>query len=307
MTITQVTYALEAASCRSISRAADRLYISQSALSQQIAKLEQELGYPLFTRSLYGLELTAAGERFCEEGRPLLESWNAFHRAVQAGSPTARQQLRIGMGSRVYSNGLFPEILSFFDERPELEVSFVTEAGSDFLSALHQQSIDLALDVLPSEDYLASRREFFSCPLIREPQCVLMAENDPLAGRESLSLSELQGATMMSGLERSTEARHLHALCRDSGITLNRIYRSDGIGTVMNLVRAGRGVVLGPKSFADYYQVAAVPLMPKSEASLHFICLQRAIHTRVIREFHSFLLALCRRDARQSPAYGRRA
>lgn len=123
-----------------------------------------------------------------------------------------------------------------------------------------------------------------------------MAESDPLADREGLSLSELQGVTMMSGLERSTEAKQLDRLCRDNGITLKRIYRSDGIGTIMNMVRAGRGVVLGPRSFASYYQVAAVPLLPKSEAALHFICLQKAAHLRVIREFHSFLLTLCRQE-----------
>lgn len=296
MTITQVRYVLEVASCRSVSHAAERLYISQSALSQQLAKLERELGYSLFTRSLHGLEPTAAGERFCERARPLLDDWAAFSNAVQAGDPAARQQLRIGMGSRVYSNGLFPEILSFFDARPEIEVSFVTEAGSDFLAALSQQSLDLALDILPPEGLPASRKEFFFCPLIREPQCVLMAESDPLADREGLSLSELQGVTMMSGLERSTEAKQLDRLCRDNGITLKRIYRSDGIGTIMNMVRAGRGVVLGPRSFASYYQVAAVPLLPKSEAALHFICLQKAAHLRVIREFHSFLLTLCRQE-----------
>lgn len=296
MTITQVTYILEVANCRSISRAAERLYISQSALSQQIAKLEQELGYPLFTRSIHGLELTAAGERFCEAARPVLDDWGAFTRAVQAGGTVARQRLRIGMGSRVYSNGLFPAILSFFDARPEIEVSFVTEAGSDFLISLSQQSIDLALDILPSEDHLTSRKEFFSCPLIREPQCILVAPDDPLALREQISLQELQGATMMSGLERSTEAKLLNKLCQDNGITLNRIYRSDGISTIMNMVRAGRGIVLGPKSFAAYYQVAAVPLLPKSEAALHFICLQKSTHIRVIREFRSFLLALCQKE-----------
>lgn len=297
MTITQVSYILEVASCRSISRAADRLYISQSALSQQIARIERELGYALFIRSLHGFELTAAGKRFCEEGRPILDGWNAFLRVVQTKNPSTRQQLRIGMGSRVYSNGLFPEILSFFDAKPEIEVSFVTEAGSDFLAPLSQQNIDLALDILPSEDYLTDKKEFFSCPLIREPQCVLMAKSDPLAEKEYISLRELQGATMISGLEHSVEARQLNELCRDNGITLNRIYRSDGISTIMNMVRAGRGIVLGPKSFAAYYQVAAVPLRPKSEAALHFICLQKATRVRVIREFHSFLLSICQTDA----------
>lgn len=297
MTVTQATYVLEVASCHNISQAAERLYVSQSAISQQILKLERELGYPLFTRSLHGLTLTAAGERFCEQARPVIDAWLVLCRSVQADEPAVRHQLRIGMGARAYSNGLFPDILSFFDAREDIEVSFITEASNDYLTFLRQQRIDLALDVLPSENYLAGRKDFYSCPLIREPQCVLMAEDAPLAQREHLTWQELQGATMMSGLEQSSEARHLRQLCLDNGITLERIYRSDGINTIMNMVRAGRGITLGPRSFADYYHVAAVLLLPGSEASLQFICLQRALHLKTIREFRNFLLTLCRRDS----------
>ena len=60
MTIAQVLYVLEIADCRSISAAAERQFISQSALSQQIQRLEGELGYPLFVRTPRGLTLTAA-------------------------------------------------------------------------------------------------------------------------------------------------------------------------------------------------------------------------------------------------------
>ena len=67
MTIAQVLYVLEIADCRSISAAAERQFISQSALSQQIQRLEGELGYPLFVRTPRGLTLTAAGETFCRE------------------------------------------------------------------------------------------------------------------------------------------------------------------------------------------------------------------------------------------------
>ncbi len=293
MTISQIIYVLEVANCRNISHAAERLYISQSAVSQQILKLERELGYDLFTRTLYGLEFTEAGEQFCEEARPALEAWHAFCERVLPEATKAKKQLRIGMGARVYSNGLFPKILSYFDAHREVEVSFVTEANSDFLLFLRQKKLDLALDVLPADDYLSSKSEFYSCPLIRERQCVLMSEKDPRAVLEGLTLQELQGSTMMSGLENSTEARILKEICRENEITLDRVYRSDGIHTVMNLVQAGRGVVLGPASFANYYHVAAVPLVPESMATLNFICLKNTIRRKMIWEFRNTLLTFC--------------
>lgn len=294
MTVSQVVYVLEVASCRNISQAAERLYISQSAVSQQIMKLERELGYSLFTRTLYGLELTEAGERFCEEARPAVDAWNGFCTKVLPDSEVARKQLRIGMGARVYSNRLFPEILSFFDSHHEIEVSFVTEGNSDFLSALRQKKIDLALDVLPTDDYLSSRSEFYSCGLIRERQCILMSEDDPRAALPALTFQDLHGSTMMSGLEQSTEARVLKEICRENGITLDRVYRSDGIQTIMDLVKAGRGIVLGPESFADYYNAVAVPLIPELTASLHFICLKNTIRRRMVWEFRDYLSKICK-------------
>ena len=99
MTIAQVLYVLEIADCRSISAAAERQFISQSALSQQIQRLEGELGYPLFVRTPRGLTLTAAGETFCREARPVAEQWQRLCSAVKPDGRRGRR-LRIGMGSQ---------------------------------------------------------------------------------------------------------------------------------------------------------------------------------------------------------------
>ena len=134
MTIAQVLYVLEIADCRSISAAAERQFISQSALSQQIQRLEGELGYPLFVRTPRGLTLTAAGETFCREARPVAEQWQRLCSAVKPDGRRGRR-LRIGMGARVYSNRLFQDIARYFDSHPEIDVTFVTEAGLDVLAA----------------------------------------------------------------------------------------------------------------------------------------------------------------------------
>lgn len=294
MTIQQVLYVLEAASCRNISQAAERMFISQSAISQQIAKLERELGYSLFIRSIHRLELTNEGERFCREARPVVDAWQTLCKSVRADNPAAKKQLRVGIGPRVYSNGLFPGVIRFFDARPEIEASFITESGRDYPAALRRQNLDLALDVLAPEEPLAADEDFYVCELIRERQCVLTAPNDPRAALPEISFSELQGATMISALEYSSEDRVMKETCRKYGISFERVYRSDSINMVMSLVRDGHGVVLGPRSFADYYHVAAVPLAPRNEAALCFVCLRKLAHRREILELRDHLLALCR-------------
>ena len=223
-----------------------------------------------------------------------MDAWQKLCQDMQASNPEAKKQLRIGVGSRVYSNCLFEDLVRFFDDHPEIEVSFLTEAGTDFLRSLRQQQMDLVLDRLPTEDYLARQSEYYSLPLVREKQCVLMSYRDERAGLESLSIGDLQGSTVISGLENSSEDRQLKEICRRYQISLKRIYRSDGIETNMNLVRSGLGVVLGPESFARYFNVAAVPLSPETEASLQFVCLKSLLQRREIRQFRDYLIGVCR-------------
>mgnify|MGYP003291630815 CR=1 FL=1 len=294
MTITQIIYALETARKRNISKAADALFVSQSALSQQLQKLEKELGYRLFERTVHGLQITEEGSVFCEEAESLIAQWERFQKNVRQDMGLKKRHLRICMGSRVYSNGLFQDVIRFFDDHSDLEVTFVTEAGRDFVAGLKDGSVDLAIDRLPTEDFAAHQNSLYTCSLVREKQCVLMANDDPRTTRESISFRELQGATMISGLENSSEDRILKETCRKYGLTLSRVFRSDGIETNMNLVRSGKGIALGPKSFADFYHVSAVELTPPMDITLKFICLKNSLNRREILLFRDYLLATCR-------------
>jgi len=295
MTITQIIYALETARRKNISKAADELFVSQSALSQQLQKLEKELGYRLFERTVHGLQITEEGSAFCEEAEGLITHWEQFQKAVRQDAALKKRPLRICMGSRVYSNGLFQDVIRFFDDHSDLEVTFVTEAGRDFVTGLKDGSVDLAIDRLPTEDFAAHQNSFYTCSLVKEKQCVLMSNDDPRAERESISFRELQGATMISGLENSSEDRILKETCRKYGLTLSRVFRSDGIETNMNLVRSGKGVALGPKSFADFYHVSAVELTPPMDITLKFICLKNSLNRNEILLFRDYLRETCRR------------
>lgn len=297
MTMQQVLYALEVASHSNVSQAAQRLYISQSALSQQLRRLEQELGYSLFTRTARGLELTEAGKEFCEQAAPVANQWKLLCKRVTRKAGSQKVRLRLGIGSRVYSNNLFARILTYFEANPRLEVTFVTEAGRDALEALRRGEMDLALDRLPIEERRGDQQDFYSCPLIRERQCVLMSRSDPMAALEVMTFQDLQGCTMVSGLEDSAEDRSMKNILSKHRITINRVYRSDGIDTSMRMVRDGMGLTLGPESFADYFHVAAVPLEPELWVSLQFICLNSSLRRPEIRGLRDSLLEYCQSRA----------
>lgn len=293
MNMSQVLYVLRIIECSSFSKAATQLYLSQSALSQQIKRLEAELGYPLFVRTHHGIVLTKEGEHFYHEAQQLAECWEDFQQKVS----TVKRSLRIGMGSRVYSNGLFTPIVRLFDQHPEIEVTFITEAGRDFLSSLKSGELDLALDVLPPETDPKYLTDFECRHLIREKQCVLMSRTNPLSSAASLSFSELQGCTIVTGLENSFEDRMLRSICCQNDFVPGKIYRSDGIDTNIRLIRNDTGITFGPASFAAYYGVAAVPLQAAESSCLSFICLSTHAHRPEIKMLRNFLITHCHSES----------
>ena len=97
---------------------------------------------------------------------------------------------------------------------------------------------------------------------------------------------------MLTGLEHSVEDRLLRKTYGEQNITWKRVIRSDSIDTVMKMVKSGSGIAIGPKSFAEYYGVTAVPLVPARQDSLYFACLKSKKKEPEIREFQRYLTTL---------------
>ncbi len=295
MNIVQIQYLLTAAESGSISKAAERLVISQPALSLQIKKLENELGFSLLRRTARGVSLTPEGERFRAEA---VCAWEAWERLCAAGEQLRHQKqehLTIHLGPRVFSNGLFPKLVAFFERHPYVEPTFIAAGDGNFIEDLKAGAIDLALNYVSSyySELTADARRFFCCELIREPQCVLTCRESRLAEREQVSFEELCDCTLIAAPEDSMESTVLNRMLQKHGVTPGRMYRLDSIDTSMEMVRGGTGVVLGPSSFADYYGVCAVPLSPPLEESLSFVCLRENKDRAGLKALRRYFLEIC--------------
>lgn len=294
MNISQVLDVLAVAKYQNFSRAAEHLFLSQPALSQQVRKLEEELGCTLFLRTPQGVCLTAEGERFCQSARQVAQGWQELQQV--AGELTARpvEPLRVGLGARVYSNGLFDPVVAYFDAHPEVEVTFITDISGSILEELEEGRMDVALDRLPPPNLIPGGDRFYWRELLEERQCILLSRDDPRSRQEHLSFRDLQGSTLVTGAKGSLEDRIMMQDCRDYGITLVKSYRSDNISTIMGLVRRGKGFVIGPKSFVEYFGVAAVPMLPEVHIALSFICLRKKAQDPCLASFLAYLTELCR-------------
>lgn len=297
MHITQVRYVLAVAKYGNFSRAAESLFLTQPALSLQIKRLEAELGLSLLRRTPKGVFLTEDGQVFCAQGQQVMDAWEALGQRMAERKARPAGRLRIGVGPRVYANDLFEPMVRFLDEHPELSVTFVTDLSDNIMADLAEGRLELALDRLPPADLIPDPERFAAWDLVRERQCILLSPDDPRSQSSELPFEALQGSTIVTGSEGSMEEQIILQDCRNYGITLMQSYRSDNVSTIMRLVRSGKGLVMGPASFASYFGVAAVPVLPETYISLSFICLKREARDSRLTLLRKFLLDYCAQRA----------
>lgn len=224
-------------------RAAQRLHIAQPPLSQQIQKLELELGVELFRRSNRRVELTDAGRVFLEEAQRTLT--NAGH-AVDAVRSAARGEvgwLRLGFVGSV-SYDLLPCLLWKFRKRyPGVQMELRQLTTEEQMSALEKGDIDLGI-----ARELEPVNGLTIVPLLRERLLAALPAGHPLAGRQKIRLAELAEDSFIT-LPRPKVPRlydNFVYLCRAAGFDPKIAQEALQFPTILGLVSAGLGVAIVP-------------------------------------------------------------
>jgi DNA-binding transcriptional LysR family regulator len=257
-----VRYFVAVAEERNITRAAERLHISQPALSAAVRQLEQQLGVDLLDRSDRVLAVTPAGMVLLEEGRALLASADRVFEAVRARDGATVGRLQIGL-TPTARYGLGPALLS---------ASAASEAGvmlypqEDSTGALLRDvrggRLDLAVLFCAPSEFDGVELE-----LVREEPAVVHLRSDhPLAGRAAVALEELAGETLLvaQSVESGGFTARVLELCAARGFEPHT--RPDPYPDLgLQAVREGLGVVVYVRSaFPDDVPGSAfVPVAPR--------------------------------------------
>jgi DNA-binding transcriptional LysR family regulator len=222
-------------------QAAEELRVSQPALTKQIQRLELKVGGPLLIRGYRRVTLTPAGEILRDRARNLLrESEIAEHMARLAVNGKAGL-LRIGFGITSLAAGL-PDILTRFRQRfPEVHVSMRDMSTPDQVEALEHGNIDVGFVRLPVE-----RTELVTVPVLEEMLVAAVPSGMPY--RKGLSGLRKEPFVVISRTVSASLFDHLVRTCRAAGFSPRIVQEVSELFTVLNLVRAGVGVSLVPRS-----------------------------------------------------------
>ena len=227
------------------SRAADRVHIVQSALSRQIAGLEQELGVRLFERTSRGVELTIAGKALRERVDLILPTLEDALDVTRLTAVGELGRLEIGfIAAAMWS--VLPSILKEHRRRHPKVLFRLHELpmAGEHLEPLLDGSLDAAF-VRPIGQF----RTISFRPLLREQLIAVLPADHPLAPRETIQLSELsEERFILTSPTAYPEAHNLfHQACLDAGFEPNILDQGDSPNT-MYMVAAGLGVALAPAS-----------------------------------------------------------
>lgn len=237
----------EVATHRSFGRAATALGYTQSAVSQQIARLEAVVGHPLFHRpgGPKPIELTPAGEILLPRVEELV---GGMHRIEDDLDRFADGQMgRIAVGTfQSVSVRLLPAIIGVLGvERPDLQVDLLESSSRNVLeSALSDRRLDLTFWVREEQDWPG----FETIPLF-EDQYVVIAP--AASAQDSYSLHDLAGLPMIGQHANDVCQIRIDAGLRSHGLEGRYVFRSNDNAAVQAMVRAGNGVAVVPALAVD--------------------------------------------------------
>lgn len=231
-----------AARAGGFTRASETLHLSQSTVSLHIKGLEDELGTPLFLRNRRRVSLTEAGRVLLQYADRVFQELKNAEMAVQELNEIDRGTIRLGSGATTVTY-LLPKILDAHQRRyPEIELIVVTGSSEFLAQSVHQQTLDLALVMLPVLPNLAIE----ILPILSEELVFVISSSHPLAARPWLDPKEVGSVPFISFLQGSTMQNQVEKQFQQVGIRPRIAMELENIEAIKALVRAGLGMAVLP-------------------------------------------------------------
>lgn len=228
-----------AVTLKSVTRAAEKLYLTQSALSSRIAALEAELGVLLLDRRDKQFRLTAAGTRFFRQAERLLNLQREIKAEFGAGTVSATS-LRIGVIESVLHSWLVAWLPQLRQAHPALELALSVETTPVLLDHLQRGAADLVICALPSGGDGVRTRAL-------EPMPMVFAGHASRHARRRFTLVQLAAENELLTFQRGSQPHvALLELCRLQGLLSPRVHTISSISAMAQLVEQGFGVATLP-------------------------------------------------------------
>jgi LysR family hydrogen peroxide-inducible transcriptional activator len=241
MEVHQLRYFCAVARHGTFTRASEVEHVAQPSLSQQILKLEAELGARLFDRLPRSAKLTVFGKAFLPKAERILRELEEARIELRDMSGNEKGQVVVGIIPTIAAY-LLPTLLNDFTVRhPQVTIKIIEDITPTLLQRLRHGTIDIAVVALP-----VAGSELASVKLFEEKFYAVLPEKHPLASRPSISLTELNCEPFLLLKEGHCFRDSVIAACNKLKMSPSIVFESGQFATILAMVSAGMGVSAVP-------------------------------------------------------------
>jgi LysR family hydrogen peroxide-inducible transcriptional activator len=244
MTLDQLRYALELQRTRHFSKAAENCFITQPSLSIQIAKLEEELGTPLFVRTRAGVEITEAGEELLKQARHIVDESVRMAQMAMDLKGEVQGIFRLGVIPTLAPSLLPLFVRDFGQKYPKVRLSITEEQTEHLVQRIDQGLLDGAILSTPQRapDALVEKVLFY------EPFVLLASTGHPILKKKAMAVSQISSEEILLLDDTHCLRDQVLQLCKARRKPEDQILRveSASLQTLIELIRHSSGYTLLP-------------------------------------------------------------
>ncbi len=243
MELRQLKYFIQIVDCGSLTKASQQLYIAQSALSQQISKLEGEIGKPLLHRTAKGVVTTENGQALYNQARLMLRQHDQALSIARQDTPQIEGMVSLGLAATTCAALGLPLMRWMREKYPRVVLNIVEGMSGHLAQMMRLRQLDLAVLFNPNALPGLSPR-----PLLQEELFVIAPANSPLipAGRQTLLLKEVAELPLIVPTASHGLRRQITSNFEQRNLMMNVIAEIDSLSLLMDCVDEGMGVTIKP-------------------------------------------------------------
>ena len=250
MEFRQIRYALAVAKERSFTKAAARLNVSQSAVSEQVKLLEEEAGFPLFRRTSRGIEVTERGRSFLYEAERIASDVLSLTDTARRLRGAVLDTFKIGMGSGM-AQIFMPRLFDNLEQTmPGVRLEIVTAPTRTIFNDLHDERIDAGLAIESEPDRVPAGL-IFDRLTVADMALIVHPKHALARSRQVVDVGRLLAEPIVMSELAVGYGQVVLSLFTDLGIRPNILTVANNIETIKTIVQTGKGIAIVPRACVD--------------------------------------------------------
>lgn len=280
----------------SFSKAAEILFISQSAVSQNIKSLEKELKSELFIRSTKNVELTDAGKILFEHIEPAFNLIENGEKSIKEINALKRGEIHLGANDTISKDFLLPYLNKFHQLYPDIQIQITNRTSSTCIDLLKQNKVDLIISNLPNQK-ITEQMEYqeiysFNDIFITGSEFRKLAEN-------KISLKELKKYPLLMLEAKTTTRKFLEKSLSELGIEIEAAIELGSVDLLIEMAKIGLGIAFVPEYCLDLKKEGLFKINTKEKLPARKLAVVKNKNIPLSNAAEKFLKLLTREDFTQ--------